>query len=118
MATIDPRKRRLGRRIHHVLLVGVIVSAVLLAAGLALTLLTGTPVGADAPPPFGVLLAGVLHGDSRSLLVAGLLVLMATPLVRVAVLAASWAAMGDRRFAAVATAVLVLLALSLTIGVG
>jgi uncharacterized membrane protein len=48
----------------------------------------------------------------------GLLILIGTPVLRVAVLAVGWWMMGDRRFAAVALTVLALLGLSLALGLG
>ena len=48
----------------------------------------------------------------------GLLALMATPMLRVAVLALGWGLAGERRFAAVALAVLGLLGVGIALGVG
>lgn len=106
----------LHHRVHIVLRAGVVASGLLLAAGLALVL-AGDPSGA-IPTSVPAALRGALRGDGVSLIVLGLLVLMATPISRVAILAAGWFREGDRRFAAVAGAVLAILALGVVLGVG
>jgi hypothetical protein len=70
------------------------------------------------PPSLGVLMRGALWGDGLSITDLALLVLMVTPLVRVAVLAAGWTLMRQHRFAVVAFVVLGLLGLSLALGMG
>ena len=109
---------RLRSAIHHALRAGVVASAVLLVAGLASIWLRGEALPDGLPPHFGAVVRGALRLDGPSLLALGLLVLMSTPVVRVAVLAAGWLLEGDRRFAAVAAAVLAILLASMALGVG
>jgi uncharacterized membrane protein len=59
-----------------------------------------------------------LRGDGIDLIDLGLLALISTPALRVAVLALAWAREREWRFAGVAIAVLALLALGMVLGVG
>ena len=95
---------RLERLIAGVLRTGLSISLILLALGLALTLIQSAPEAADR------------------LLRAGLIILMATPIARVVVSAGSYAVDGDWKFVAITLSVLAVLALSviaaLNIGIG
>jgi uncharacterized membrane protein len=57
-------------------------------------------------------------GNGVALIYVGLLVLIGTPILRVAVLALGWGVAGSWRFLAVSLAVLALLAASFFLGVG
>ena len=115
----DPRDPpRLAHRVHRVLLGGVLAAGLLMAAGLAVALARGGPRPDGPPGPIRGLLHRSRSGDGVALIELGLLVLILTPAVRVAVLAGGWAAAGDYRFAAVAAAVLGLLGLSVWLGLG
>ena len=113
----DPSPR-LRSAIHHVLRAGVVASGVLLVAGLAAVWIGGEALPDGLPPHFGAVVRGALQADGTSLFALGLLVLMSTPVVRVAVLSVGWLLEGDRRFAAVAAAVLAILLVSMALGVG
>jgi hypothetical protein len=108
----------LERSVHWTLLGGLVAGGLLMAAGLASTLATDAPRPEGPPPPVGRLIASSARGDRVALLDLGLLVLMATPILRVAVLAIGWGAARDGRMLAVALTVLVLLGVSLWMGVG
>lgn len=105
-------------RIHLVLQAGVVASGLLLAVGLAIVLFGPGDMSGDLPASVSEAVRGALRGDGLSLIAVGLLVLMATPIARVAVLAVSWFQEGDRRYAAIAFAVLAILAVSVALGVG
>lgn len=105
-------------RVHLVLQVGVVASGLLLAVGLAVVLFGPGDVSGGLPTSVSAAARGVLRGDGLSLIALGLLVLMATPVMRVAVLAVSWSLEGDRRYAAIAFAVLAILTVSVALGVG
>lgn len=113
-----PRPVALRHRVHLVLQAGVVASGLLLAAGLAVLLLGLDDASGDIPASISGAVRGALRGDGLSLIALGLLVLMATPIARVAILAVSWLQEGDRRYAAIAFAVLAILAVSVALGVG
>lgn len=108
-------QHRLDHWVHRTLLAGLMVSGVLLAAGIAMMLAQGHPQAAKYES-FSMLIhdAGRLNGQAVTTL--GLLALMITPILRVAVLLMGWATQRQWRFAGVALAVLVLLCISLALG--
>jgi uncharacterized membrane protein len=85
---------RLERLVAGALGAGLSISLILLAFGLALTLIQFAPAAAE------------------HLLRAGLIVLMATPMARVVVSAASYAIEGDWKFFFITLSVLAVLAIS------
>ena len=85
---------RLERLVAGVLRTGLRISLIFLAVGLALTLIPSAPKAAD------------------HLLRAGLIILMATPMARVVVSAASYAAEGDWKYFFITLSVLAVLAIS------
>jgi uncharacterized membrane protein len=116
--TPTTERRGLARWVHRTLLAGVILSGVLLTAGLALSLARGQVAAEGTPPPVGELLHRAASGNGPALAELGLFVLMLTPVLRVAVLAVGWLIGGEYRFALVALAVLALLGLGLALGLG
>lgn len=111
-------QRRAERLVHFSLLAGLAVAAVLLLLGLLAGLIVGQPDRAAGPPSLSRLLRAASSGDARALMDLGLLTLMMTPLLRVAVLIVGWMLAGERQFVLVAAAVLALLSLSMLLGVG
>ena len=109
-------RKHLAHAVHLALLAGVAVSGVLLLLGLILVFARHQPRPEGLPPRFGALVAMSLDGDGLSILHLALLLLMATPILRVAVLALGWMLDGDRRFALVAALVLGLLFSSIWLG--
>lgn len=117
--TIKPNhSRRLQRWVHYSLLLGLATSSALLVIGLLATAFGAPQQPSDNPQPLGALVQSAARGEGQALLTLGILALMATPIVRVAVLAGGWFVQGDGRFAAVAATVLALLAFSLVLGLG
>src|SRR5947209_14485565 len=106
---------RLEHWVHRSLLAGLTVSGLLLMLGLIVALASGKPRPAGAVPSFKII-REVLGGDGVAMINLGLLFLMGTPILRVAVLAIGWTLRRSWRFAAVALAVLGLLGLSLVLG--
>jgi uncharacterized membrane protein len=104
--------------VHWALMAGVAASGALLVIGLILVFTFRQSRAEGSPPGLGELLAAALGGNGPAIIDLGLLLLICTPLFRVAVLAVGWLATGDFRFAAVALAVFGLLILSLVLGVG
>ncbi len=115
----DPRDpARLAHWVHRVLLTGVLAAGALLSTGLVLAIAGGHPRPVGSPAPIHTLPGRLSAGDGVALIELGLLVLVLTPALRVAILAVGWALAGDRRAAAVAGAVLALLTLSVWLGLG
>lgn len=120
MPSTDPPangQRRVERLVHFSLLAGLVVAGLLLAAGLLAALVAGEADVDGRPASLPQLFQAALSGDGQALMQFGLLALMMTPLLQVAALALGWTASGERRFALVALAVLMLLILGLFLGV-
>lgn len=102
--------------VSRVLLVGVTTSAVFLAAGLLGSLLVGWEGSLVGAPPStaaatdpGALVADVLALRPIGLARAGLVVLVATPVVRVAASVVAFSLEGDRLYATITLVVLAIL---------
>jgi uncharacterized membrane protein len=126
-----PPKRATGTEdaISRVLRVGVTASLALISAGTVLSFLREggygsgraevarlSGAGGAFPRSLPWLVAGVIHADGQAVIVLGLLLLIATPVVRVAVSAAAFARQRDRTYVAITLAVLALLAASFALG--
>jgi uncharacterized membrane protein len=113
-------KRRdwLARWVHWSLLIGVLISGVVLAVGL----LRDPNLGPQEQSGKILSIPAVLEGASRQegvpLINLGLLLLMATPILRIVVLGLGWFFRGDIHFAIVSLLVLLLLVLSILLGIG
>jgi uncharacterized membrane protein len=117
--TAEPRDpRRIEHWVHRSLLAGLLLSGLLLSGGLLAAWIGGQPQDAEYPQPLASIVDGALRGRGEALMTLGVLALMATPIVRVGVLAVGWLSEGNWRFAAVAAAVLALLGVSLYLGMG
>lgn len=117
--TTEPRApRRIEHWVHRSLIAGLVLSGLLLSAGLLAAWIGGQPQDGKYPQPLASIVDGALSGRGEALMTLGVLALMATPIVRVGVLAVGWMIEGDWRFAAVAVAVLALLGVSLYLGMG
>ncbi|MGC8642409.1 MAG: DUF1634 domain-containing protein, partial [Isosphaeraceae bacterium] len=97
---------------------GVMISGLLIAGGLVLALVFNHPRPEGTAPSLSLSLQHASRGHGIALMNLGLLALMVTPVLRVAVLAIGWGMNRDRRFLAVALGVLVLLTISPVLGVG
>lgn len=114
----DRRRQVLEIAVHWTLLAGLAVSVVLMVIGLVLALGGGQPRSSGPPPPIASLLRGAFKGQGRDWIDLGLIVLIATPGLRVIVLGFGWAFERQWRFAAVAATVLTLLTASMFLGFG
>jgi uncharacterized membrane protein len=99
------------------LLVGVLGSGILLAAGLVVTYLT-KEARPNEPPTLVELFRGIIAMRGVSLLYLGLLILAATPILRVMVMVSVYLRRGERYMLAVSLIVLGLLILGLLMGTG
>jgi uncharacterized membrane protein len=117
--------------ISTLLKVGVNTSLVLIAAGTLLSFLNkgGYEAGAPAvaklttsagafPRTVHWLAAGIVHGNGQALIILGLLLLIMTPVLRVALSILGFALERDRAFVVITTVVLLLLLISFWLGKG
>ncbi|HET6796747.1 MAG TPA: DUF1634 domain-containing protein [Gemmatimonadales bacterium] len=124
---------RLGRRVEliisRVLRTGVMASLVLIVVGTLLTFLHHpgyasspsdlarlTQPGAAVPHTLRGVATGVLALRGQSIVAAGLLLLMLTPVIRVAVSIVAFMVQRDRVYVAITSVVLLLLLLSFALG--
>ena len=129
----DRRVRRTERAISLVLRIGVVASVGMIAAGLALTFMhhpaygtfTGrysyhrlTSPSATFPHTFSQLGSYLAAGRGRGVVVLGVLLLIATPVVRVAVSVLAFVYERDRAMTLVTLTVLVVLVVSFALGGG
>lgn len=104
--------------ISRILQIGVLAAAAIIALGVSLWAVrgdTGYPASGYPSRPAEVL-TGTLEGRPAAVIQAGLLVLLLTPVLRVAASVAVFAAQKDRVFALVTVVVLTLLVLGLLLG--
>lgn len=117
------------RLISSILRAGVLLSATLVIIGTAITFihhgsyftssddLTGLKDGSlGFPTSFASIIRGLGHFEGRSIVMTGLLVLVATPIMRVAVSIVAFMQVRDRTFVIITSIVLILLLASLTLG--
>ena len=110
--------------ISYVLRGGVLLSALIILIGLvSFYLVYGSSSqraahDASYPHSLTALVQGLAHADPLSVVTLGLVVLLATPVVRVAVSIVAFALEHDWRYVAITTAVLVILIASFLLGKG
>ena len=106
MAVVESNEStRLAHWVHWSLLGGVALSGLLLSIGLIVSSAQQRPLPPGSHASFTAIARLALQGNGNALIYLGLFVLMATPVVRVAVLAVGWALARDFRFAAVGAGV-------------
>lgn len=123
----DPRG--VDRLISWVLRAGVTISLVVVIAGLVITFVHHpdyfrsrpalgalTDPGTSYPRSIGAVVEGVREGRGQAIVTLGLLLLIATPVARVAVSIAVFVIERDRLYVVITTVVLVLLLLSFVLG--
>lgn len=126
---IERRVRRTELIISHTLRAGVLASLVIVTLGIVVTLvrhpeyLTSrtelahlTSMNAVFPHSVREVMASVLSFRGRGLVLLGLFVLIATPVVRVAISIVAFAVQGDRVFVVITSCVLAILLLSFVVG--
>lgn len=125
----DPRVRRAELIISGVLRIGVTASVLLIVAGTVLTfvhhreyvsspaeLARLTRPGSAVPQTLPAVLSGAGRLRGQSIVAAGLLLLILTPVARVATSILAFIAQRDRRYVLITSAVLLLLLLSFGLG--
>jgi uncharacterized membrane protein len=114
----DPAGDRLDLAIARLLSIGPYLGIALLAAGFGLMLLAGrSPFDSTLPFSAGRLPGDLAAGRPEGPLWLGLLVLIATPSVRVAASLIGYRRAGERGMVAVSAAILVVVAAGVLIGV-
>jgi uncharacterized membrane protein len=113
---------RFRELVSGVLIVGVVVSASLIAFGFAASLvvgwdgsLRGFPVSTLPPTDFSSIATGLVELRPVAIVQAGLVVLIATPVVRVVASVVAFTLEGDRLYAAITLGVLAILLFSLVV---
>jgi len=109
-------EHQVDRLIHYTLFTGVSMSAILLVLGLFIVLIQGMSYPETAPTPSEVL-GQAFRANGVDLIYLGLLLLMMTPVARVAMLVYGYARIGWWRFALVSLLVLLLLGTGLVLGI-
>ena len=122
---------RLEKAVSVVLRIGVSVSALMLTAGTLVTLVTAKgatravaslrrgvahPSGLTVPRSVAGVAHGVVHGQGPALVMLGVLLLVLTPITRVAVSLAVYAREHDTTFVVITAVVLALLISSFALG--
>jgi uncharacterized membrane protein len=121
--------KRIELLISRLLLAGVVTSMATVLAGLLLMFVHHPGYlasaadqqrliapGAALPNTLGEVARGVLAGRGQSVIVLGLLLLIATPILRVAVSMLGFALQRDRAYTLISAAVLVVLVISFLLG--
>ncbi|MGO8949388.1 MAG: DUF1634 domain-containing protein [Ktedonobacterales bacterium] len=106
--------------ISRVLRAGVLVSAGIICLGLIEFLFSprSQARAQHVPVSFSAIWIGILHADPLAIILLGLVVLLATPVLRVAVSIVSFAMDHDRLYVGVTALVLAILMLSFLSGLG
>lgn len=128
-ALAEARLGQIETVISGLLRAGVLISLTLICLGTAISFIRHpaymtssvslghlTAPGAAFPRTAADVAAGVRQGRGQAIVTLGLMVLIATPVVRVAVSAVAFAWLRDRVFALIALTVLALLVLSFVLG--
>jgi uncharacterized membrane protein len=111
------QRRDLNAVVHSVLILGLIISTVFMLAGVALDLFYQRELP-TAVPDIGEVVSRVLALQPSGFLALGLLVLIATPILRVIGSIGAFLYERDWRFAGVTTLVLIILSVSMLLGRG
>ena len=122
-ATAEPdrRLRQAELVISHVLRGGVIVSASVILLGVLWFYLQMAITGHAAlgyPHTFGGIIRRLFHGEPLALVALGLLILLLTPILRVAISIVVFALEHDWRYTVITVLVLIILLVSLLLGRG
>lgn len=108
----------LARAVHWTLLIGLLFSALLMIVGLFVAIAKDQPRPESLINSVRELLRMGGEGNGVAWMELGVLMLLATPVLRVIVLAIGWSLQRDGRMALVALVVLLLLAVSVVLSVG
>ena len=129
LRSAEDRVRRTELIISYTLRLGVVTSVILILLGMCVSfirhpqylsskteLVALTRLGATFPQTIGGVVLGLAEFRGQALVVLGLLVLIATPVVRVAISILAFLLQRDHAFVAITTIVFALLLLSFVLG--
>jgi uncharacterized membrane protein len=127
----EDKVRKVELTISALLRIGVVTSLLVVLVGTTVTFVHHphylssrqdlgplTKPGAEFPHSIPTLIRGLQHGQGRAIVMAGLLLLIATPVLRVAVSVLAFVYQRDRTFVIITTVVLALLLTSFVLGRG
>ena len=127
----DEKVRKVELAISSLLRIGVLTSLLVVLAGTVVTFVHHphylnnrrdlgplTKPGAEFPHTLGSLVQGLQHGQGRAIVMAGLLLLIATPVMRVAFSVLAFVYQHDPVFVVITSIVLTLLLVSFVLGRG
>ena len=127
----DEKVRKVELAISNLLRGGVLTSLVVVLGGVVTTFVHHprylhshrdlhalTTPGAQFPHSISAVIQGLEHGEGRAIVMAGLLLLIATPVMRVAVSVLAFVYQKDRTFVVITSVVLTLLLVSFVLGRG
>ncbi|MBO0792790.1 MAG: DUF1634 domain-containing protein [Ktedonobacteraceae bacterium] len=100
---------------------GVLLSAAIIVAGVLLALLKGTLASSQLhsfPQSFGQIWTGLLILQPQAIIMLGVLLLIATPVLRVAISILAFALEQDMKFVLITSAVLIILLVGFLLGKG
>ena len=101
---------------------GVLLSVGIIAVGMVITFVqhpdsfSSGPASTHFPNTISEVIAGVRHGNGQAVMMTGLLVLIATPVSRVALSIVIFVIERDRLYAAITAAVFVILMVAFAVG--
>lgn len=104
--------QRLNRTMYLVLVTGMVLSFTIMVAGLVLYALSPTE---GTTLPIDRILDGIVHGNPIAVIDLGILLLIATPLVRIIAAGATFGLERDYRFLGIAVFVLAMIVLAIFI---
>lgn len=106
----------LRNRAARVLQAGFRIAVAIMAVGLLLSAITREPLPATLGSPREIA-QGIADGDPASLVAAGIIAVILTPFAATATIAWTFHSMGNRRYAAISTLVLLILFVSIGLSV-
>ena len=116
--TAKPLTQQAELVISYVLRGGVMCSAALIALGVIRYVWLGPRQLAHMPATLGAIWSDAWQGNALALIMAGLIVLLATPILRVLASILIFAIERDQKYIIITTIVLVILLVSLAVGKG
>jgi len=113
--TVEKDKNLMERLLHWMLLIGITISTFLLLSGLILAVFTGQPIPSEVPA-FDQIIPELLAYRPIGFLTVGILVLIATPILRVFGSVLAFVYERDWRYAGITFIVLLIVILSIFLG--